>query len=79
MVNVGGGPVIEEPVFEAALQSGEVYSAALDVFEIEPSPMDFYLRTSILGSHNASDTTDTVTRSSEIAIDKPMGFLRTAE
>lgn len=62
MVNVGGGPVIEEPVFE-----------------IEPSPMDFYLRTSILGSHNASDTTDTVTRSSEIAIDKPMGFLRTAE
>jgi D-3-phosphoglycerate dehydrogenase len=65
-----------------SLQSGEVYSAALDVFEIEPSPMDFYLRTHprrILGSHNASDTTDTVTRSSEIAIDKPMGFLRTAE
>jgi D-3-phosphoglycerate dehydrogenase len=42
VVNVGGGPVIEEPVFEAALQSGEVYSAALDVFEIEPSPMDFF-------------------------------------
>jgi D-3-phosphoglycerate dehydrogenase len=79
IINVGRGPVIDEPALEAALQSGKVYSAALDVFEIEPLPMDSYLRTHprcIFGSHNASNTADAVTRTSEIAIDKLMGFLK---
>lgn len=78
VVNVGRGPVIDEPALEAALQSGKVYSAALDVFEVEPLPADSYLRTHprcIFGSHNASNTADAVTRTSEIAIDKLMGFL----
>jgi D-3-phosphoglycerate dehydrogenase len=79
VINVGRGPVINEPALEAALQSGKVYSAALDVFEIEPLPMDAYLRTHprcIFGSHNASNTADAVVRTSEIAIDKLMGFLK---
>jgi len=78
VVNVGRGPVIDQATLEAALQSGKVYSAALDVFEIEPLPMDCYLRTHprcIFGSHNASNTADAVTRTSKIAIDKLMGFL----
>lgn len=79
VINVGRGPVVDEPALEAALRSGKVYSAALDVFEVEPLPMDSYLRTHprcIFGSHNASNTADAVTRTSEIAIDKLMGFLR---
>ncbi len=78
VVNVGRGPVIDEPALEAALKSGKVYSAALDVFEIEPLPMDSYLRTHprcILGSHNASNTANAVARTSEIAIAKLMEFL----
>jgi D-3-phosphoglycerate dehydrogenase len=81
VVNVGRGPVINEPDLEAALQSGKVYSAALDVLEVEPLPMDSYLRTHprcIFGSHNASNTVDAVTRTSEIAIDKLICFLGVA-
>jgi len=79
IVNVGRGPVIEEVALEAALRADRVYSAALDVFEIEPLSMDSYLREHprcILGSHNASNTADAVLRTSYIAIEKLMGFLR---
>lgn len=81
VVNVGRGPVIEEPALESALQSGKVYSAALDVFVVEPLPLASYLRTHprcIFGSHNASNTADAVTRTSEIAIDKLIRFLNIA-
>jgi len=78
LVNVGRGPVIDEIALGAALKSGKVYSAALDVYEEEPLPKDSYLRAHprcIFGSHNASNTIDAVIRTSEIAIDKLMGFL----
>ena len=78
VINVGRGPVIDEPALEAALTSGRVYSAALDVFEVEPLPMESPLRSHprcILGSHNASNTADAVARTSRIAIDKLMEFL----
>lgn len=79
VVNVGRGPVIDEPALEAALQSGQVFSAALDVFEVEPPPMNSPIRAHprcVLGSHNASNTADAVARTSEIAIGKLMGFLQ---
>ena len=78
VVNVGRGPIIDETSLEDALKSGKVYSAALDVFEVEPLPMDSYLRTHphcIFGSHNASNTADAVERTSHIAIDKLFNFL----
>ncbi|HRQ56896.1 MAG TPA: phosphoglycerate dehydrogenase [Azoarcus taiwanensis] len=79
VVNVGRGPVIDEPALEAALRSGQVFSAALDVFEVEPLPMSSPIRSHprcVLGSHNASNTADAVARTSEIAIGKLMGFLQ---
>jgi len=79
VVNVGRGPIIDETSLEDALKSGKVYSAALDVFEIEPLPMDSYLRTHphcIFGSHNASNTADAVERTSHIAIEKLFNFLK---
>lgn len=78
VVNVGRGPIIDEPALEAALQSGQVFSAALDVFETEPLPLHSPLRSHpccVLGSHNASNTADAVTRTSEIAIQKLIEFL----
>jgi D-3-phosphoglycerate dehydrogenase / 2-oxoglutarate reductase len=78
IVNVGRGPVVCEPDLVAALQSGRVYSAALDVFEEEPLPLDSPLRQHphcVLGSHNASNTADAVERTSNIAIGKLFGFL----
>jgi D-3-phosphoglycerate dehydrogenase len=79
VVNVGRGPIIDEPALEDALQSGRVYSAALDVFEIEPLPKNSSIRNHsrcILGSHNASNTADAVARTSEIAIEKLIKFLK---
>lgn len=78
IVNVGRGPVIHEAALEDAIKSGHAYSAALDVFEVEPLPMGSYLRSHprcIFGSHNASNTADAVQRTSEIAISKLFGFL----
>ncbi len=78
VVNVGRGPVIDEAALETALASGQVHSAALDVFEIEPLPMSSPLRAHprcIFGSHNASNTRDAVRRTSEIAIAKLASFL----
>lgn len=78
VINVGRGPVIDESALELALVTGQVYSAALDVFETEPLPMSSYLRTHprcVFGSHNASNTADAVARTSEIAIAKLMEFL----
>ena len=81
VVNVGRGPVIKEVALEEALRTGKVYSAALDVFEIEPLPETSYLRTHphcIFGSHNASNTADAVSKTSERAIDILSGFLGVA-
>lgn len=78
VVNVGRGPVIDEPALETALQSGQVFSAALDVFETEPLPMHSPLRSHprcVLGSHNASNTADAVMRTSQIAIQHLIKFL----
>ena len=80
IVNVGRGPVIDETSLEDALKVGKVYSVALDVFEVEPLPLNSYLRTHprcIFGSHNASNTTDAVERTSQMAINKLFNFLKT--
>ncbi len=78
IVNVARGPIIHETSLIEALESGKVHSAALDVFEVEPLPADSPLRKHercIFGSHNASNTTDAVERTSRIAIQKLFHFL----
>lgn len=72
IINVSRGPLIDERALVESLRTGHVHSAALDVFEEEPLPMESPLRAfdrCIFGSHNASNTVDAVRRTSQKAID----------
>lgn len=82
LVNVARGPIIAEKALIAALDSGKVGAAALDVFETEPvttdNPLVKYEQV-IFGSHNSSNTQEAVLRVNQIAIDNLVRDLKKAE
>lgn len=72
LVNVARGPVVVEADLIATLKAGRLAGAGLDVFEVEPLPMDSELRALpnvVLGAHNASNTREGVARASAAAVD----------
>jgi D-3-phosphoglycerate dehydrogenase len=78
LVNTARGPIVDENALVAALRSGQVSGAALDVFEQEPLPVNSPLRAMdqvILGSHNASNTRQAVIRTSARAVDNLLRHL----
>ena len=78
VINVARGGLIKESDLCDSLKQGKVHSAALDVFEKEPVSSNSYLLSHplcILGSHNASNTYDAVSRTNKVAIEKLFNFL----
>lgn len=78
IVNIARGPLIDENILIEGLTSRKIHSAALDVFEVEPLPVNSELRNfkqCIFGSHNGSNTIDAVIRTSNLAIDYLHKFL----
>jgi len=57
LINVGRGPVVDEPALIRALQSAAIRGAALDVFDTEPLPQDhpFWKMTNVLLSPHTAD------------------------
>lgn len=57
IINVGRGPIIDEPALVRALEAGRLRGAALDVFDVEPLPHDhpFYRMQNVLMSPHTAD------------------------
>jgi D-3-phosphoglycerate dehydrogenase len=78
LINVSRGPLINENDLIIGLLSGKIHSAALDVFEVEPLPINselLKLDRCIFGTHNGSNTVEAVSRASIKAIDILFNYL----
>jgi phosphoglycerate dehydrogenase-like enzyme len=72
LVNVGRGALVEEPALVAALETGHLGGAGLDVFETEPLPAEsplWSLPNVIVTPHNSGDTPGNLVRATAIFLD----------
>ncbi|MCI0533203.1 3-phosphoglycerate dehydrogenase, partial [bacterium] len=76
LINTARGGIVEEGALLAALQSGKIAGAALDVFIGEPSPNEELVRhpNVIATPHIAASTTEAQTRASEEVVRKIIDF-----
>jgi D-3-phosphoglycerate dehydrogenase len=59
LINTARGPIVDEPALVTALQAKTIAGAALDVFEVEPLPLDSPLLTMdnvMLAAHNSNSS-----------------------
>jgi len=79
LINVGRGPVICEDDLASALTAGTISGAVLDVFELEPLPVDSRLRNHprvLLTPHLAGITQDSERAIGIFAVDTMLALIR---
>jgi len=72
LINVGRGPLVDEPALIAALREKRIAGAALDVFSEEPLPPGhpfFALDNVLLSAHSADHTPDWEQRAMQLFLD----------
>ncbi len=81
LINTSRGPVVEEAALEAALKTGVIAGAALDVFEFEPKISDglVKLQNVILTPHIASASVEAREQMAELAADNIIDFFEGGE
>lgn len=78
-VNVGRGELVDEPAMAAALRSGALAGAGLDVFATEPLPPDselWSLPNVVVTPHCSGVTDHTDRRATEVFVDNLDAYLR---
>lgn len=78
LVNTARGPIVSEPAMLRALESGQLGGVGLDVFDIEPLPMDHPLRrfdNAILTSHRGYATVEVMGSRYQQAMQNILDFL----
>ena len=78
MVNTARGPIVSEKAMIQALETGQLGGVGLDVYDIEPLPMDHPLRrfdNAILLSHRGYATVEILTERYEQAVRNLLDFI----
>ena len=78
LVNTARGPIVSEPAMIQALESGQLGGVGLDVYDIEPLPLDHPLRrfeNAILMSHRGYATVEILSERYNQAINNILNFI----
>ena len=78
LVNTARGPIVAEPAMIEALESGRLGGVGLDVFDVEPLPLDHPLRrfdNAILMSHRGHTTHEILSERYEQAMENILKFI----
>ena len=78
LINTSRGPIVDEDALIEALRSGRIAGAGLDVFDIEPLPMDHALRSmpnTVLTPHVGYVTVETYRVFYQDAVEDIAAFL----
>jgi glyoxylate reductase len=79
LINNSRGPVVDEKALYEALKKGQIAGAGLDVFELEPTPLDnplLKLENVVVAPHISSASLETRSKMSEMVADNLVSFFQ---